>query len=157
MTTANTTAPTTSSSASSSSGARSTAGDPTKATFVWPCFSYEDAPAAVRFLCDVLGFEKSLVVTDGTDTSVVHHAELRWPEGGGVMFGTAHRDTELARNAGMGSAYVVTDRPDEIHARAVAAGARVVHALHDADYGSRGFTIADPEGNLWSFGTYRGE
>jgi hypothetical protein len=26
----------------------------------------------------------------------------------------------------------------------------------DEDYGSRGFTARDPEGNLWSFGTYRG-
>jgi uncharacterized glyoxalase superfamily protein PhnB len=25
------------------------------------------------------------------------------------------------------------------------------------DYGSREFTARDPEGNHWSFGTYRGE
>jgi uncharacterized glyoxalase superfamily protein PhnB len=29
--------------------------------------------------------------------------------------------------------------------------------MEDADYGSTGFTMRDPEGNLWSFGTYRGE
>jgi uncharacterized glyoxalase superfamily protein PhnB len=29
--------------------------------------------------------------------------------------------------------------------------------LKDEDYGSRGFTVSDPEGNLWSFGTYAGE
>ena len=28
-------------------------------------------------------------------------------------------------------------------------------ALHDTDYGSRDFACRDPEGNLWSFGTYR--
>jgi uncharacterized glyoxalase superfamily protein PhnB len=27
--------------------------------------------------------------------------------------------------------------------------------LKDEDYGSRGYTTRDPEGNLWSFGTYR--
>ena len=148
---------TTPSTASGAAAAVSTAGDPTKPKFVWPCLSYEDAPAAVRWLCDVLGFEETLVVRDGSDPAVVHHAELRWPEGGGVMFGSAHRGTEFSRNVGLGSAYVVTDRPDEVHARAVAGGARVVQAMEDTDYGSRGFTVADPEGNLWSFGTYRGE
>jgi uncharacterized glyoxalase superfamily protein PhnB len=29
--------------------------------------------------------------------------------------------------------------------------------LHDTDYGSRDFAVRDPEGNRWSFGTYRGE
>ena len=38
-----------------------------------------------------------------------------------------------------------------------AAGAVVVTALHETDYGSRDFAVRDPEGNHWSFGTYRGE
>ena len=29
--------------------------------------------------------------------------------------------------------------------------------IEDADYGSRGYTARDPEGNVWSFGTYRPE
>jgi uncharacterized glyoxalase superfamily protein PhnB len=36
----------------------------------------------------------------------------------------------------------------------VAAGAEVVMPLTDQDYGSRDYTARDPEGNLWSFGTY---
>jgi len=27
---------------------------------------------------------------------------------------------------------------------------------HDTDYGARECALRDPEGNLWSFGTYRG-
>jgi len=27
---------------------------------------------------------------------------------------------------------------------------------HDTDYGSREFSVRDPEGNRWSFGSYRG-
>jgi uncharacterized glyoxalase superfamily protein PhnB len=54
-------------------------------------------------------------------------------------------------------AYVVTDDPDAVHAKAVAAGAKILMALHETDYGSRNFAAADPEGNRWSFGTYRGE
>jgi uncharacterized glyoxalase superfamily protein PhnB len=156
MTDANTSTTSTSASTSASGAAVSTAGDPTKPKFVWPCLTYEDAPAAVRFLRDVLGFEETLVVTDDADAKVVHHAEMRWPEGGGVMFGSAGRDSEFSRNAGMGTVYVLTDRPDEIFARAQAGGARVVQEIKDEDYGSRGFIVADPEGNLWSFGTYRG-
>ena len=28
--------------------------------------------------------------------------------------------------------------------------------MKDEDYGSRGFTVKDPEGNVWTLGTYRG-
>ena len=48
------------------------------------------------------------------------------------------------------------DEPDALHDRAVAAGATVTMALYDTDYGSRDFAVVDPEGNRWSFGTYRG-
>jgi uncharacterized glyoxalase superfamily protein PhnB len=54
-------------------------------------------------------------------------------------------------------AYVVTDDPDALFARATAAGAEIIAPLHDTDYGSRDFAAGDPEGNRWSFGTYRGE
>jgi uncharacterized glyoxalase superfamily protein PhnB len=42
-------------------------------------------------------------------------------------------------------------------ARAKAAGARVLRDLHGTDHGSRDFAVFDPDGNTWSFGTYRGE
>jgi uncharacterized glyoxalase superfamily protein PhnB len=52
--------------------------------------------------------------------------------------------------------YVIVDeRIDEHYERAVAAGAEVVRPIHDTDYGSRDYIVRDPEGNLWSFGTYR--
>ena len=59
--------------------------------------------------------------------------------------------------AGPGAAclYLVVEDPDAHYQRAVAAGAEIVQPLEDADYGSRGYTARDPEGNLWSFGTYR--
>jgi uncharacterized glyoxalase superfamily protein PhnB len=36
----------------------------------------------------------------------------------------------------------------------VAAGGEIVRPLEDQDYGSRDFAVRDPEGNIWSFGTY---
>jgi uncharacterized glyoxalase superfamily protein PhnB len=125
---------------------------------VWPTLNYADAPAAIRFLVDVLGFEERTVHTSEDDETFVEHAELRWPEGGGVMLGTADPDGNPFKRipTGIASNYVVTDDPDAVFARIEAAGAEVVREMRDEDYGSRGFTARDPEGNLWSFGTYRG-
>jgi uncharacterized glyoxalase superfamily protein PhnB len=52
------------------------------------------------------------------------------------------------------SIYLVVDDPDAHHTTARAAGATVVRELQDTDYGSREYSVRDPEGNLWSFGTY---
>lgn len=126
--------------------------------FVWPCLNYADAPAAMRFLVDVLGFEETARHTGASD-DVIAHAEARWPEGGGVMFGSAGREGNdfSSKAVGETTIYVVTDDPDAVHVRAVAADAEIAHPLEDTDFGSRTFTVSDPEGNLFTFGTYRGE
>jgi uncharacterized glyoxalase superfamily protein PhnB len=123
---------------------------------VWPALRYDDAPGAVRFLVDVFGFREALVVPDeGGD---VVHAELRWPEGGGVMLGSTKfcDGVHAAMKPGGNAVCVVTDDVDVVHARVKASGAEMPEGLHDTDYGSHTFTAADPEGNLWTFGTYRG-
>jgi uncharacterized glyoxalase superfamily protein PhnB len=88
----------------------------------------------------------------------VVHAELRWPEGGGVMLGSTKftEGTHAEMNPGMNAVYVVTDDVDGVYARARAAGAQIADELRDTDYGSHSFTARDREGNLWTFGTYRG-
>lgn len=122
---------------------------------VWPAFRYRDARAAIRFLVDVFGFEERAVHGAG---ETVDHAELGWPGGGGIMLGSHRDDGPFAViPPGTGLAYLVTDDPDGLYARAVAAGAPIVIELRDEDYGSRGFTCRDPEGVFWSFGTYTGE
>jgi uncharacterized glyoxalase superfamily protein PhnB len=130
----------------------------TNSAYIWPCFSYRDARAAIAFLVDAFGFEERAVYARETDPAVVEHAELRWPLGGGVMLGTAGKDDSPfgTRPPGNDSTYVVCDDPDGLFERATRAGAEVVRGLVDEGYGSRGFTVRDPEGNLWSFGTYAG-
>jgi uncharacterized glyoxalase superfamily protein PhnB len=125
---------------------------------VWPTLNYVDALAGIRFLVEVFGFEEAMVVT-GADPTVVEHSQLRWPEGGGVMLGTANREGNVfsERAVGQASIYVVTDEPDPLYERVMAAGVELVRDMRDEDYGSRGFSVRDPEGNIWSFGTYRGE
>jgi uncharacterized glyoxalase superfamily protein PhnB len=128
----------------------------TPAPTIWPCLTYADAPAAIRFLVEAFGFVEALVVP-GEGGREIAHAELRWPEGGGVMLGSTSEDSVFSRlKPGMTSIYVVTDTPDALFERATAAGAEVVRGLENEDYGSRGFTVRDQEGTLWTFGTYRG-
>jgi uncharacterized glyoxalase superfamily protein PhnB len=131
--------------------------DKTPAPQVWPTLRARDARTLIRFLVDAFGFEETAVYGEG-DT--VDHAELSWPPGGGIMLGSV-RDSDADDNwtlaPGSFGAYVVTDEPDALFARATAAGAEVLTGLHDTDYGSRDFAARDPEGNRWSFGTYRGE
>lgn len=127
----------------------------TPAPQVWPTLRARDAPKLIAFLVDALGFEEALVIRDGDR---VHHAELAWPPGGGVMLGSERDEPTDPWKLAPGSfgGYAVTDDPAGLYARAVAAGADVIRELHDTDYGSREFAVRDPEGNLWSFGTYRG-
>ena len=131
--------------------------EPNRMPLVWPTLRARDARALIRFLVDVLGFEETVVHADG---DVVQHAQLDWPEGGGVMLVSAHDrgpDDHWSLAPGSFGAYVVTADPDAVCARARAAGAEIVMDLHATDYGSRDFALRDPEGNRWSFGTYPGE
>jgi uncharacterized glyoxalase superfamily protein PhnB len=124
---------------------------------VWHSLSYDDAPAAIEFLSSVFGFvPQGVHYADDAKTRVVH-AQLNWPPGGGIMLGSAPRPDGWPDIRGKASAYCVTDEPDVVYERAVAAGVRVLREIRDEDYGGRGFSVLDPEGNQWSFGSYRGE
>jgi uncharacterized glyoxalase superfamily protein PhnB len=125
----------------------------TPAPTVWATFQADDAPAMIDFLVDVVGFRRNGVHHEG---DLVVHAQLDWPEGGGVMLGSRRETSGVA--PGIASIYVVTDHVDEVHARVQAApGVTITRPLNDTDYGSHEFVMTDPEGNFWSFGTYRGE
>ena len=127
--------------------------DKTPPPTVWPTLRAHDARALIRFLVDVVGFEETAVYGEG---DVVEHAELNWPEGGGVMLGSAREGQAKVTGPGTVSAYVVTAEPDALCERIRAAGGKITVELDDKDYGSREFGIEDPEGNHWHFGTYRG-
>ena len=122
----------------------------------YPIVSYEDAGAAIEWLKRAFGAEE-VAVHKGDDGSV-QHMELSFE--GGIVMGGTKRVGELASKVEIGSptsVYLVTSDPDAHHERAVAAGADVVIPLRDEEYGSRGYSALDPEGNVWSFGTYRPE
>jgi uncharacterized glyoxalase superfamily protein PhnB len=123
---------------------------------VWPTLRARDARKLIKFLVEAFGFEETVVYGEGDR---VHHAELSWPPGGGIMLGSAHEgggEDPWPVPPGSSGLYAVTAEPDALFKRATAAGARVLRDLQDTDYGSREFAVLDPEGNRWSFGTYRG-
>ncbi len=126
---------------------------------VWPGLRYDDAPAAIRFLTEVFGFTEMLVVPG--ENGAVAHAELAWPDGGAVMLGSNSHTQGVHEPTppGTSSTYVVSVDAagvDAVYQRVKNARVAVIADLHDTDYGSHGFTCRDPEGNMWTFGTYRG-
>lgn len=117
---------------------------------VIPTLRYQDAKAAIDFLERAFGFERKAVMENEDGT--IGHAELTHGAGM-VMIGSAGiGDPQF--ETGHTSIYVVVSDPDALHERALAAGADVSRGLTDMDYGSREFSARDPEGNVWSFGTY---
>lgn len=125
---------------------------------VIPTLRYRDAPAAIDWLCRAFGFEKGLVVPG--DAGTIAHAQLVFGNGM-IMLGSALDDAfgrlaQPPRDLGGGSqgAYLVVEDADKHYARAVAAGAEIVLDIEDQDYGGRGYSCRDPEGHVWSFGTY---
>ena len=119
---------------------------------IFPALHYREPEAALEWLKHAFGFEEKAVYR-GDDQRIVH-AELRLGDGL-VMFGGLPTDT-----AGSGDGqppvtiYAVVSDPDGHYERARAAGAEIVRELSDQPYGSREYSARDPEGNLWSFGTY---
>lgn len=121
---------------------------------VWPTLQAHDALALIDFYVSTFGFVRTAVYADGDE---VAHAQLDWPEGGGVMLGSHKPDSAWSREPGTLGAYVVSDHVEELYERVRAAGATITRELNRTDYGSQEFSVRDPEGNLWSFGSYRGE
>jgi len=116
---------------------------------IYPSVRYKNARAAITWLTTVLGAREQQVCTGDDDT--IHHAELALA-GNLIMLGTGNE-----ASGDNSTLYVALDTPAEIddaYARAKAAGAEIVRDLCDTDYGSHDFSVRDPEGHRWSFGTY---
>jgi uncharacterized glyoxalase superfamily protein PhnB len=137
----------------------------TRSTVI-PAHRYRNAAAAIEWLTKVFGFERHAVYEGPNGT--IGHAELTLG-GGMIMLGSIKEDEHGRKDDEYGrgfktpaeldgietrSAYIVVADADAAFARAQAAGAQVVRPLQNTDYGSREFTVKDPEGYSWSAGTY---
>src|ERR1700690_791761 len=131
---------------------------PASTSTIMPAMRYRDANAAIDWLCNVFGFERHAVYPGPNNT--VGHAELTI--GGGMIILGSKKNDEYGRgfklaleldNKETRSAYIIVPDADAVYARAKAAGGKIVRELQNTDYGSREFSVKDPEGHSWSVGT----
>ncbi len=118
---------------------------------LWATMAFDDVDRMVEWL-RAIGFREHATYRD--EEGRVAHAEWVWPGGGGIMFG-ARRDDSPLHEPGKSGLYLVTDDPDGVFDAAVAAGATVQRPMVDQEYGGRGGSVLDPDGNHWSFGSYQ--
>lgn len=123
---------------------------------IYPAIHYRDAESAMEWLTRAFGFVKRASYPGPNGT--IAHAEMSFGPGV-IMLASAKPEKGWVSAKDLPAVnqtiYIVVDDPDAHYARAKAAGAEIVMELRDQEYGSREYTARDPEGNYWSFGTYR--
>lgn len=129
--------------------------DRTAAT-IYLGLTYRDAMGMIDWLERAFGFQRRLVVP-GEDRAV-RHSELTLGDAV-IMVNSPRPELMLAAPRDLGGSHAsvcchVAD-PAAHHDRAVRAGAEVIFPLKETEYGSREYTARDPEGVMWTFGTYR--
>jgi uncharacterized glyoxalase superfamily protein PhnB len=132
----------------------------------WPRISssvfYQDAAAAIDWLCDAFGFEVRLKVEG--DNGRIEHSELTYGEGL-IMVGQESPDSERLwkrsmrspkslGGAGTQSMMFFVDDAEAHCAHARARGADIVEEIATHDYGEdywtdRSYGARDPEGHVW--------
>ena len=125
-----------------------------------PYIRYEDAPAMISWLEEAFGFKRRAFYEEGDK---VAHAEVTFGNGMFMTGSTREGDPTSSKppnqlgGQSSGGMYVVVDDLDAHYEHAKAAGAEILTEPHEQDYGSRDYAARDPEGYVWSFGTYRPE
>ena len=129
-------------------------------TTLIPSLRYREALKMIAWLGEAFGFERNAVYMGEGDA--VAHAQLTFGSGM-LMLGSADNPSELSHllrqpdeigNAETQTIYLVVDDCDAIYASAQAAGAKMLLDLSTKEYGGKGFTCRDPEGHIWSIGSY---
>jgi uncharacterized glyoxalase superfamily protein PhnB len=123
---------------------------------IYPGLTYDNASAAIEWLCRAFGFNRRLVVPGPNER--IEHSELTL---GSAVIMVSSPKPEFGRVSprslpGVSQALAVRiDDPDVHYRKAKAAGAVIMQDLRDEEYGSRGYMAKDLEGRIWYFGTYR--
>jgi uncharacterized glyoxalase superfamily protein PhnB len=107
--------------------------------------------ATLTWLADAFGF--GLTEVTPAEGDELQHAQLIY--GDDVMM--ASTVSRWERTPGKLSTYLTVATDDDVDAawaRAVAVGAETLMEPEDQPYGGRNATVKDPEGNLWSIGSY---
>jgi uncharacterized glyoxalase superfamily protein PhnB len=122
---------------------------------IFPILRYTDARAAIHWLCAAFGFSERFSVPE--TGQFVRHAQLSL--GTNLIMLGSSRDDGLKSPQTLGAATqalcVYVSDVDEHYERAQLAGAEISSPPQDTDFGYREYHVRDPEGHLWTFGTYR--
>jgi len=106
-----------------------------------PELGYPDVSAAAEWLCDKFGFRERLRIAN-------HRIQLSLGSGAVVV-------TERASGAGQAdSAHSVLVRIEDVdahHAKALAAGVRIIRPPQSYPFGERQYTAEDFGGHVWTF------
>ena len=123
---------------------------------LYPSLTYEDAPAAIDWLCRTLGFVRRLVVP--TADGGVKHSELSLGPSV-VMVSSPRPETGRVPRQGQKTTNftlsLFVEDPDAHYQNAIAAGADQIEPPSDTPFGARGYSVVDPEGYSWFFANYR--
>lgn len=123
---------------------------------LYPALRFKNAERMIAFLCDAFGLTVHAKYTN--DAGKVIHAELAF--GSSMIMCGDEKDDAFGAMVGAADGqsgkalYIAVDDADAAFERARAAGAEILQGVVERDYGSREFVCRDPEGNVWSFGTY---
>lgn len=122
---------------------------------IFPILRYNDARAAIGWLCATFGFVELFSVPESGPH--VRHAQLRLGTNI-IMLGTVRPDDGMASPQTLGtttqSLCVYVEDLNAHYERARSAGAEIVSPLETTNFGSRGYAVRDLEGHLWTFGDY---
>ena len=127
-----------------------------------PNLRYANAPRAIEFLCTAFGFERHAVYFNEVDPEIIEHAQLLWADRMIMLssvknteyVGAARMKTVIESGGPTVGLYLIVEDVDAHAERARVAGAEIILEPDDKDYGGRGYSARDPEGNVWSFGNY---
>lgn len=117
---------------------------------VHPYLLYKDLHSASQFLATAFGFREVEVPASPHGHTNHSHIEMQLDEGFRVRMTGADHELRHDDEPPMQLQIAVKDI-DGHYERAVAAGARIVTALTDRQYGDREYVVDDPEGQRWSF------
>jgi PhnB protein len=119
-----------------------------------PYLAYEDAAAAIAFLCEAFGFEERyrLEMPDGR----IGHAELAFCDNV-LMLASSYPELGFTSPAKLpsvhASLHIDVEDVDAHCVRARTAGATIASDPADQPHGDRSYRALDPEGHRWSFST----
>jgi len=130
-----------------------------------PFLGYEDAAAAIDWLCTAFGATENAESRQTASDGTIGHAELDI-EGATIFLSTPagyvgsrrHREScEVERQMHdnpwvIDGLFVEVDDVDAHHAQAVEAGATVIRGLDEPGVGYSIYTAEDVEGHRWMFG-----